>query len=131
MRTYIHTTKVIPKEAETLTQERAILRFTQVIWFICGISEIILGFRFGLKILGASAYSGFSLFIYTLSYPFVRPFQGIVREGINGIYVVEWSTLIAMAAYFVVAYILIALLQLLKPVSREEIEQEVTDVTQE
>ena len=39
--------------------------------------------------------------------------------------VFEWSTLIAMAVYAILAYGLVALFQLIKPTNPEEVEQNV------
>lgn len=110
------------KEYQT---KKAIFRAYQVIWFILGIIEVVLAFRFLLKLLGANPQSGFTSFIYAISSPFALPFAGIL--GITGISEVtlEWSTLIAMVVYAIVAYGIIALFQLVKPTNPEEVQQAV------
>lgn len=105
--------------------KKTIFRVYQIIWYILGIIEIILAFRVLLKLMNASIQSGFTSFIYSISNPFALPFAGIF--GITEIseMVFEWSTLIAMAVYAIVAYGLVALFQLVKPTSKEEVEQTV------
>lgn len=110
------------KEYQT---KKVIFRTYQVIWYILGIIEVALAFRFILKILDANIQSGFTSFIYAVSNPFALPFAGILRmTGISGI-IVEWSTLIAMAVYAVTAYGIVSLFQLVKPTNPVEVEQTV------
>ena len=78
-----------------------------------------------LKFLGANAFSGFTNFIYALSSPFALPFSGIFGTTVSSSLIFEWSTLIAMAVYAVVAYGIVALFQLVKPTNQEEVEQTV------
>ena len=108
-----------------LAEKKTIFHFYQVIWYILAIIEILLGFRFVLKVIGANPFAGFSSFIYTISDPFARPFLGIVGASVGSTSVIEWSTLIAMAVYLVVAYLLIEFVKLIKPVSKEEVEDTV------
>ena len=110
------------KEYQT---KKAIFRTYQVIWYILGVIEVVLAFRILLKILGANTQSGFTNFIYAVSNPFALPFAVIL--GITGIsdMTFEWSTLIAMAVYAIVAYGIVALFQLVKPTNPQEVDQTV------
>jgi hypothetical protein len=110
---------------KTYDTKKAIFRSYQIIWYILGVIEIILAFRVMLKLLGASTVSGFTTFIYAMSSPFALPFAGIL--GITGVsdMVLEWSTLIAMVVYAIIAYGVVALFQLIKPTNQEEVEQTV------
>lgn len=105
--------------------KKAIFRTYQVIWYILGIIEVVLAFRVILKLLGANTYSGFTSFIYAVSNPLVLPFAGIL--GVTGIsaMVLEWSTLIAMAVYAILAYGIVAFFQLVKPTNPGEVSQNV------
>lgn len=105
--------------------KKAIFRTYQVIWYILGIIEVVLAFRVILKLLGASIQSGFTSFIYGVSSPFALPFAGILRTSASSGMVLEWSTLIAMAVYAVLAYGLVALFQLIKPTNQTEVENTV------
>ncbi|OGJ37722.1 MAG: hypothetical protein A2383_02340 [Candidatus Pacebacteria bacterium RIFOXYB1_FULL_39_46] len=100
-------------------------RTYQIIWYILGLIEVVLGFRVLFKLLGANASSGFTNFIYAISYPFAQPFAGILGTTKSSGIVLEWSTLIAMIVYVVVAYGIVAFFQLVKPTDQEEVEQTV------
>lgn len=127
----VRKTKVVIPQAGTGSSQKeyqtkkAIFRTYQVIWYILGIIEVLLAFRILLKLLGANAQSGFTSLIYAVSNPFALPFAGIL--GITGIsnMVIEWSTLIAMAVYAIVAYGIVAIFQIIKPTNPEEVEQTV------
>jgi uncharacterized protein YggT (Ycf19 family) len=54
-------------------------KINQIIWFLVTLLEILLAFRIALGLLGAN-YTGFTQFIYNLSYPFVAPFIGIFKS---------------------------------------------------
>lgn len=114
------TTETPQKTYET---KKAIFRSYQIIWYIVGVIEVLLAFRVVLKLLGASTYSGFTNGIYTISGPFALPFAGILGTSTSSDMVLEWSTLIAMAVYVVLAYGIVELLQLVKPTTPDEVEQ--------
>jgi len=81
---------------------------SQVIWFVAGVVLILLAFRFVLSLLGANTTNSFAHFIYTTSHPFVAPFFGLfsyndIRYGVSRF---EVYTLVAMAVYAAVAWIL-------------------------
>ena len=124
------TTLVTPKVTTGSPQKeyeakKAIFRTYQVIWYILGVIEVILAFRIILKLLGANTFSGFTSFIYAISNPFALPFAGILGMTVGSQMVLEWSTLIAMAVYAIVAYGIVALFQLIKPTNQGEVEQTV------
>ena len=78
------------------------LRFyqiTRIIWSILSLLEILLGLRFMLKLIGANAISGFAVFIYGITGPFVAPFTALVGTPTFGGTILEVTTLIAMAVY--------------------------------
>jgi hypothetical protein len=110
---------------KTYETKKAIFRSYQIIWYILGVIEVVLAFRVILKLLGANTFSGFTNFIYAVSGPFALPFAGILRTSVSSDSVFEWSTLIAMAVYAVVAYGIVELFQLVKPTNPEEVEQTV------
>jgi hypothetical protein len=127
----VKTTKVIPPVQTEHTQrvlkkKKTIFRTYQVIWYILGLIEVLLAFRMTLKALGANPTSGFTNLIYALSDPLALPFSGIfgVTATQQGNFF-EWSTLIAALVYALIAYGLVELMQLIKPVSKEEVEQTV------
>ncbi|OGG05845.1 hypothetical protein A2872_03095 [Candidatus Gottesmanbacteria bacterium RIFCSPHIGHO2_01_FULL_42_12] len=106
-------------------RKKAIFRAYQVIWYGLGVVEVLLFFRFSLKLLAANSGSPFVSWVYSLSAPLVRPFLGIFPVVATGGLVFEQSTLLAMAVYAVIAYGLVYLFQLVKPVDSDEVEQAV------
>lgn len=102
--------------------KKTILRFNQVVWYILGVIEVILGFRMTLKALGASTISGFTNFIYTISDPLALPFRGILGTSSTQNSVFEWSTLIAAIVYVCIAWGLVYLLNLINPITPKDVE---------
>ncbi|MBX4197522.1 YggT family protein [Candidatus Saccharibacteria bacterium] len=84
---------------------------SRVIWFVGGIILLLLAFRFALSLLGANTTNGFAQFIYNTSHPFVAPFFNLfsynnIQYGVSRF---EVYTLVAMAVYAAVAWVLSAL----------------------
>jgi hypothetical protein len=77
-------------------------------------------FRFVLKLLGANAGAGFTHFIYSVTYIFAAPFLTVFRTSRAAGSVVEWSTLLAMLVYYIVALGIIKLFFMSKTVSTPE-----------
>ena len=99
---------------------KPLYRGTQIVWYILGILEVLLAFRFLLKLFGANSYAGFSSFIYNVSYPFAAPFLNVFRiVKVEGS-IFEWTTLLAMAVYWIVAWGIINLFVMSKSVSTPE-----------
>lgn len=110
---------------KTYETKKAIFRTYQIIWYILGVIEVVLAFRVMLKLLGANSGSGFTNFIYAVSSPFALPFAGILGITGGSVMILEWSTLVAMAVYAVIAYGIVALFQLVKPTNPQEVNQTV------
>ncbi len=106
---------------------KPIYRGTQIVWYILGIIEILLVFRFVLKLLGANATAGFTSFIYGITYIFAAPFLKVFRLSQVAGSVFEWTTLLAMLVYWVVAYAIIKLLLIGKTVSTPEAADKLND----
>ena len=104
---------------------RPAYRATQVVWYIAGLIEVVLGLRFILRLIGANPTAGFTDFIYTLSSPFMAPFQNIVRNARVEGSVFDWNTLIAMAVYWIVAWAIVRLFFVGRPVSETEARTEI------
>lgn len=119
----VTTATATPTTQRTYQTKKTIFRAYQVIWYILGVIEVLLAFRFVLKLLGANPLSGFVSFIYSLSALFVAPFYGILGNPSVSGSVLEWSTIIAGIVYFVIAWGIVYLFQLIKPVSPTEVSQ--------
>lgn len=101
--------------AETAPVSRSNLA-TNIVWYVAGILLILLGFRFVLALLGANPSNGFANFIYTVSHPFVAPFFSLFGYNLRyGVSRFETYTLVAMAVYAVLAWIIARLFTLNRP----------------
>jgi hypothetical protein len=100
-------------------------RATQIVWYVAGIIETILGLRFILRLLGANPAAGFVDIIYTLSQPFVAPFENIVRNARVEGSVFDWNTLIAMAVYWMLAWAIVRMFFIGRPVTESEADYEI------
>ncbi len=99
---------------------KPLYRGTQIVWYILGLIEVLLAFRFVLKLLGANPEAGFSAFIYGVTYVFAAPFLSVFRITQVAGSVVEWTTLLAMLVYWMVAWGIIKLFLMGKTVSTPE-----------
>lgn len=93
---------------------------TQIVWYILGVLEALLAFRFVLKLLAANPSAGFSNFIYDVSYPFVAPFLSVFRVSQVEGNIFEWTTLLAMLVYWLIAWGIVKLFFMSKTVSTPE-----------
>ena len=103
-----HVSVPSPAAQRTAGVERA----KQVIYFVFGVVEVLLAIRFVLLLLGASETSGFVRLIYGLSQPFVLPFQGIFGAPSFDGSLIEWSSLVGIVVYLLVAYGLARVIEL-------------------
>jgi hypothetical protein len=110
-----------------MSKKRSIFRTYQVIWYILGVIEALLGLRILLLFLGANPSNPFAAFIYALSYPFAYPFLGLFPTPALGGSVFEWSSIIAMAVYWLLAWGIVKVLQIAKPVDEREVVEKVDD----
>jgi len=87
------------------------------VYFIFGALEILLIFRFVLKLLGANVSSYFVGLIYNISGIFILPFEGIFRrslsQGLETTSVLEPSTLVAIIVYAIIAWGVVKLVRIL------------------
>ena len=94
--------------AYTSPTTKPLYRGTQVVWYIVGLLEALLAFRFVLKLLGANAQ------------PFAAPFLSVFRiTRVEGS-IFEWTTLLAMLVYWLVALAIVRLFLMGKTVSTPE-----------
>ncbi|MCK9415199.1 MAG: YggT family protein [Candidatus Dojkabacteria bacterium] len=92
-----------------------------IIYFIFGLLNILLAFRFILKLTGASTSSIFVNFIYDLSRVLILPFEGIFNRGTAQIMestsIFEPATIVAIIVYAVLAW---GIVKLIKIFSKEK-----------
>lgn len=107
-------------DAMTSGSTKPLYRGTQIAWYLLGLVEVLLAFRFVLKLLGANAGAGFTDFIYTVTGPFTAPFVAVFKVSKAQGSIFEWTTLLAMFVYWVIAWGIIKLLIMGKTVSTPE-----------
>ncbi len=92
---------------EIIIEKRPMYMFSQILWYIIGLIEILLLFRFALKLFGANPDAGFTNFIYSVSTVFTSPFQAVFNPtyALPGS-VFEWTTLLAMFVYWLVGLLI-------------------------
>lgn len=99
---------------------KPLYRGTQIVWYILGILEVMLLFRFILKLLGANPDAGFSSFVYGFTYVFAAPFISVFRASYVSGSIFEWTTLLAMLVYWIIAMGIVNLFLMGKTVSTPE-----------
>jgi len=104
----------------------------RVIWFVFGVIEVFIAFRFLFMLFGANAEAGFVKMIYGVSGIFMAPFIAIFSTQEAAGVTFEWSALVAIAVYAVIGWGLVALIRAVSPrdhaetVERVEQEEDVT-----
>lgn len=79
--------------------------------FIFALIDILLIFRFILRLLAASPHAGFVAWIYATTKPLLNPFIfAFPTPSIKGGFVLEFTTLFAIFAYTFAAYLIQELL---------------------
>lgn len=99
---------------------KPLYRGTQIVWYVLGVLQTLLAIRFILKLLGASPAAGFSSFIYDLSYIFVAPFLNVFQITEVNASIFEWTTLLAMVIYYLIAWGIVKLFFMGRTVSTPE-----------
>ena len=85
-----------------------IVGFRKGAYLILDIIEVILIAEFFIKLFGFSAVNPLVRLINILSYPLYAPFAGFMTP-VAPYFVINWSILIAMIVYALLAYIIVAL----------------------
>jgi len=122
--TIVSTPQYYPTDKSSgMAEKRVIFHAYQIIWYVLGIFETLLMFRFMFKLSAASPRSPFVQMIYGITQPLVVPFRGIYTTTAVEGSAFEWVTLVAMLVYVILAYGVVQLFQLIKPADEEEVEQ--------
>lgn len=85
-------------------------KVNRILYTLLGILEILLGLRFVLKLLAANPDTGFSSFIYGITEIFIAPFKALLGTPTSGNTTLEVNTLIAMAVYALLVWIIARLI---------------------
>lgn len=97
-----------------------LLKGTQIVWYVLSVLEVFLAFRFVLKLMGANPLAGFSSFVYAVTWPFTAPFLAVFPRSIVQGSIFEWTTLLAMLVYWMLAIAIVRLFLMSKTVSTPE-----------
>ncbi|MFA6383202.1 MAG: YggT family protein [Parcubacteria group bacterium] len=99
---------------------KPLYRGTQIVWYLLGLLEILLAFRFVLKLFAANPAAGFTSFIYGVTHVFTAPFLSVFGATKVAGSIFEWTTLLAMLVYWLIAFGIIKLFLMGKTVSTPE-----------
>ncbi len=87
----------------------------ELLSFIMGIVEVLLIFRFLLKLLAANPEASFVAWIYESTQPLLQPFlRAFPESSVQGGFTLEFTTLFAIFVYAFVGYLLQESLDLLE-----------------
>ena len=111
-------TQIVREKTSATSSDENRLTVINGIWLVLGIVEVLLAFRFVLKLLGANPNSGFVNFVYSISGPLNAPFRGIfttpTTQGNITTSVFETSTVVAIIVYAIIAWGIVKLATLNK-----------------
>lgn len=82
-----------------------------ILFFLLGLIEVLLGFRFIFKLLAANSSAEFTTQIYDLTDSLVSVFAGVFPSFQIGDFTLEISTLLAMIVFGVFGFVFIQLLR--------------------
>lgn len=99
---------------------KSLFKGTQIVWFLLSLLEVLLAFRFVLKFTAANASAGFTNFIYGVTWPFTAPFLAVFPNTKVQGSIFEWTTLLAMLVYWMIALAIIKIFFMSKTVSTPE-----------
>lgn len=106
---------------------RPLYRGTQIVWYTLAVVETLLGVRFLFKLLQANPAAAFTDIVYSLSSIFVLPFVAVFKNLRVENSVFEWTTLLAMLVYWLLALAIIKLFIMSKSVSSVEADQKLAE----
>lgn len=91
----------------------------ELVYVLLIVLESLMAMRFIFKLLGADRLNPFIQFLYSITELFVGPFSSIFRysiqnrTGVNG-FEAEWTVLVAMGVYAIVAFLIVKLIDLFR-----------------
>lgn len=101
-------------ESAPSTNRLLISRIAKLLWLFATIIVVLVGFRFGLMLIGANPASGFAALVYGVTDLLVAPFMGITNTpAIEGAGIIDVPSLFAMAVYPLLTWGLIRLIRIL------------------
>jgi hypothetical protein len=93
---------------------------SRIVMFIFGFIEVVIALRFVLKLFGANTEAAFVQLVYGVSTVFMRPFEAVFQtQTVEGA-TFEWSALVAIAVYALIAWGIVAFIGAVSPRERAE-----------
>ena len=90
------------------------IRLIQLDYLVFGVIEALIVIRLILKLLAANPDAAFTSFMYQLSEPFVAPFQGVFPTPASNGSVFEFSSLLAIIVYILLASLIAQVIWLVR-----------------
>lgn len=90
-----------------------VARISALIWVLFGVLDALIVLRVVLKLIAANPGSGFADFVYGVTNVFLAPFSGLVASPVVGNGVFELSSLIAIIAYSLLAWVIVRVFRLI------------------
>jgi YggT family protein len=88
-------------------QNSSVARIVNIVYYLFGALELLLAIRVVLHLVGANADNGFASLIYGVTAPFTALFASLLQNPVlSPTSTFEITTLIAMIAYAILAWIL-------------------------
>ena len=111
---FAHADEVRTRRPDSFTLVRGWMRtFNLLAGFLLLVVESVLAFRLAFQLGGANSTNGFVDFIYDVSHPFQVPFEGIASHSTSGSTVFEPETVIAMAVWAAVTFLLVVFINVI------------------
>ena len=101
---------------------------SRVVMFVFGLIEALILIRFLLLMFGANIQAGFVQWVYQASGYFMSPFNAIFGTQVVDGAIIEWSALIAILAYAILAWLIVTLIGAVTPSYSSEIVETEEDV---
>jgi hypothetical protein len=97
-------------EQQNSSTTKTLFRSTEIAWFVLFLLETLFVFRFVFKVIGVNPAAKFTSFIYALSSVFMVPFLSVFPTTVIQESVFEWTILLAMFVYWMIAYAVVRFL---------------------
>lgn len=114
-------TEIVDDRETPVVEERQAAKYSavdQAVYLIFGLIELFLFIRFIFRATGANPAAGIVRFVYSLTEALMAPFRLIFPASQAGGSVVEWSVLVAMFFYALLAWIIVRLIRMVYTVDR-------------
>lgn len=105
------------RRSQVHTEVRAPIEavLSRLVWFVFGVIEVLIAIRFVLRLLGANGQAGFVRLVYGVSGVLMAPFSTMFRtQSVSGA-TFDWSALVAIVIYALIAWGLVALIRVVSP----------------